>query len=542
MAAGVLMRTATVLALTTLVVAGSAMPVRAAEAPPRVLVMPFENTGHDRRYFWIGEAAAVVLADRLSSRGVDAISHDERSAAFERLQVPVTAVLTDATAFRIAELVGATQVVVGTFRIDGDAMTVRARAIGLEAGVLRHAIAESGTLSEFFTLFDDMAGRIAPASGAVARPSDPSERPSIAVLENYIKGVIAEEPSTAARYLTTALRDDPGYDQVRLALWRVYTGQGEHDRARMAVEAVKADSPFADRAAFLGGLSQLSARKPADAVATFDRLAARRTTPNLVNNAGVARLRRDWPNALEAAGFFRRAHEAEPDDPDYLFNLGYATWLGRDATGAVRWLREMVRRSPADGDAHFLLGIALADAGETSEAAREKDLARRLSSSYDNWDKGSGVERVPKGVERVKGSVDLPRRVGIEETLASAGQRDQRELARFYLDRARRAFENGSDRDATSDLERALYHAPYNAEAHVLMGRIHARGGRLPDAVNAFKVALWSAESADAHVALAEVLLRTDDRDGARREAERALVLAPGHPAAGRLLETLGRP
>ena len=50
---------------------------------------------------------------------------------------------------------------------------------------------------------------------------------------------------------------------------------------------------------------------------------------------------------------------------------------------AIYWLREAVRSNPADGEAHFVLGAALAAAGNAAEAAREKELARRLSSTYE---------------------------------------------------------------------------------------------------------------------------------------------------------------
>jgi Flp pilus assembly protein TadD len=59
---------------------------------------------------------------------------------------------------------------------------------------------------------------------------------------------------------------------------------------------------------------------------------------------------------------------ANPNDSDLSFNLGYASWLARDTPNAVAALREAVRRNPADGDAHFVLGAALAAAGNVSEA------------------------------------------------------------------------------------------------------------------------------------------------------------------------------
>jgi tetratricopeptide (TPR) repeat protein len=197
------------------------------------------------------------------------------------------------------------------------------------------------------------------------------------------------------------------------------------------------------------------------------------------------------------------------------------------------WLREAVRRSPADGDAHFVLGAALAASGNAGEAARETDLARKLSSTYEEWLKRPAAERVPKGLERLKNSeVELPHARQIEAKLTQTSQRDQQELATFYLDRARRLFQQNADREAIAELDRVLYLSPYLAEGHLLVGRIHLRNGRAREAIDALKISLWSAETADAHVALAEAYVEMKDVDQARAEAERALALDAQSAAA----------
>ena len=91
----------------------------AAQTSPRILVMPFQNVARDSRIFWLTEAAAVLLADNLNVLGANAITRDERRAAFESLQVPPAAVLTDATVIRIGPLVGASQLVDGTLQLQG---------------------------------------------------------------------------------------------------------------------------------------------------------------------------------------------------------------------------------------------------------------------------------------------------------------------------------------------------------------------------------------------------------------------------------------
>ncbi len=59
----------------------------------------------------------------------------------------------------------------------------------------------------------------------------------------------------------------------------------------------------------------------------------------------------------QAARCHERAAQLAPDQPDYLFNLGYARALEGDGPGALNWLREAVRHHAADGDAHLARGF-----------------------------------------------------------------------------------------------------------------------------------------------------------------------------------------
>src|ERR1700674_3676038 len=75
--------------------------VRLEPARGRILVMAFENVTREDRIFWLGEASAVLLADDLNALGDNAITREQRRQAFERLQVPPAAALTEATGIRI---------------------------------------------------------------------------------------------------------------------------------------------------------------------------------------------------------------------------------------------------------------------------------------------------------------------------------------------------------------------------------------------------------------------------------------------------------
>jgi tetratricopeptide (TPR) repeat protein/TolB-like protein len=508
--------------------------------PPRILVMPFDNVKREGRIFWLGEASAVLLTDDLNAAGAHAITRQERRQAFERLQVPPVATLTDATVIRIGQLVGATQVIVGSLQMEDDALSVRARTIALDTGRVQADVTERGPLKDLFAIFDRITPKIAPSNRSATVSDRSAVHPPIEVFEDFIKGLLAQTPATAIGYLTAALKLMPTFDRARLALWDVYVEQGDHEQAFAAVEPVRADSPLAPRARFLAGVSQLALKKYDAAYATFKALDAAQSTAPILNNLGIVQLRRgSTPSTGAPTYFFNKAREADPADPDYLFNLGYAYWENRDPQAAIYWLREAVRRNPADGDAHFVLGAALTMAGNTAEAARERELAKRLSSTYEAIEKrGTGADAVPKGLERVKNEVELPH-APLDKALTADEKRSQDELAKFYLDRGRRLFAQENDRDAITELNRALYLSPYLADAHLLLGRAHLRSGNIRAAIDAFKIALWSAESAEAHAALGEAYRQEKNPIAARAEADRALAIDPASAEARSLIARL---
>ena len=147
------------------------------------------------------------------------------------------------------------------------------------------------------------------------------------------------------------------------------------------------------------------------------------------------------------------------------------------------------------------------------------------------------VERIPPRLERLSGEVDGSLAIDMVGTPA---QRDQQEVAAFHLAQGRLLIAEQRDRDAINELRRAIYLSPYQDEPHLLLGRLYQRGGRLAEAIDEFKVAIWCRETADARVALGTALHESGDQPGARREAARALVLRPDDADARELLRKAG--
>ena len=172
------------------------------------------------------------------------------------------------------------------------------------------------------------------------------------------------------------------------------------------------------------------------------------------------------------------------------------------------------------------------------EAAREREIAVQLSSRY--ADPAAKRDPLPRGLERLSPDIDAPGRRGVSQMIATTAQRDQEDIAQFHLERARRLYQAEQDREAMSELQRVVFLSPYEAEAHLLIGRIHLRGGRPHEALDALKISLWSKDTAAAHAALGEAYLRLKDPDAARAEAQKALALDPASNEAKGLIRKIG--
>jgi tetratricopeptide (TPR) repeat protein len=516
-----------------------------AQTPSKLLVMPFENVKSEARYQWLSEASAVLVTDGLRNRGLPAITRAERVNAFEQLHLPVAASLSRATVIKVGQLMGAAEVVVGSFTVEGDQLAISAQIIRVDVGRLLPQATERGQLTDLFAVYDRLARRI--ARDAPLASSAPHPYPPLDAFESFVKGLLAEGPATRAAFLEAAIREHTEFDRARLALWEVRTDQGDHQSALATVRAIQSGSSYARRGRFAAGVSLLELKRYDESFDTFKRLLDEKTSDSpasdgaVLNNLGVVQIRRGATMQTGTATYYLTKAADLETDPDYLFNLGYAYVVERNFQGALYWLREALRRDPADADAHFVLAAALHGSGSSVEAARERDLARQLSARYEELDKQTTGDKgqVPQGLERVALEPEASRTLRADQVIVDSAQREHRELATFHLDRGRRLFEKEQDREAMVELRRAVYLSPYEAPAHLLIGRIHLRAGRPGDAIDALKISLWSEETAAAHVALAEAYLKAGNTASARTEAERALMLDPASADAKRLMATI---
>lgn len=509
----------------------------AGPRPPQLLVVPFGveavpgASGLAGAPFWLGEAAAVALTDNLRALGIAAATRRDRMAVYESLQLPAGAPLTRATVIRAGEAMGATAVVVGDVRL-ADRLTVRARVIDLATGRQHPEATADGGAAELFTMFDTLARRLSAVLPGGATPEPLPRRTSVESFEDYVKGLVAATPEAQTRFLEAALVHAPNDPRVLLALWRARTAQDDHARALDAATRVPPDARERREARFLAALSLIALKRYDEAFRSLDALYKEAPAATLSAALGVVQLRRGTATGGAAAYFLNRAVDERPGDSDVAFDLGYAYALAGDPPAAVYWLREVVRRQPADGPAHLVLSAMLAAQGKPVEAQREFDLARALGAVEGTAT--SPTDRVPRGLERVPDDLEPP------AWLQAWHMPEPETTMVVYVERGRALMDELRDREAIDEFRRAIYVAPYADQPHLWLGRVLLRAGRTAEAMEEFTVAIWCRDTADAHAGLASAALAAGKRDVAKAEAERALARDPAHAEAREVLRQLG--
>ena len=232
----------------------------------------------------------MLLTDDLGALGVPVIRREDRLRAFDRLRVPPVATLSHATVIRLGQVVGAAQVVIGSFQLDGQNLIVRARTIRLDTGRISAELIERGPLNDLLNIYERLARRIGPANV-----------PDTALTRtlSHAAGVRAVHQGTARRSARHADRvPHPGAQVVSRLSARARRALGGAYGARGA------QGGAGDREGRAGQQSAVAAGtvprrrvddQPRAAPGGFDALTALnrdRPDPALLNNLGVIQLRR----------------------------------------------------------------------------------------------------------------------------------------------------------------------------------------------------------------------------------------------------------
>jgi len=240
--------------------------------------------------------------------------------------------------------------------------------------------------------------------------------------------------------------------------------------------------------------------------------------------------------------FLSRAAQSSPGDTMVRFNYADGLFIAGKYAEAADQLRPVIAGDPRDGYAYFLFAKALERTGRAGDAAAADDQARRYLQVYakwqTEWQKSQTVADVKVRLYQV---FDRESFFHIPPSPGETGGGDTEDL----LVKAREMYTAGRDEESLAELRRVLMIEPMNAEAYLLIGRIHLRGGEQEQAISALKTAIfWDAKLIDAHILLGRIFLERGDRAAAMTYARNAIQIDPNNQEAialQRQVETGGK-
>lgn len=525
-----------------------------------LLVLPFENTSTIPEYNWVGESFADAMAELLNLPGLVVIPNDERELIYQKLRLPLTTLPSRATAIKLARESRANLVLLGTYTVTPGKekapaqLQVTARLIRASEGRYDGSVNDlGGTLSTvqemqgrlaYEVLYQrDRAGLPFSRNQLVERATKVPQR----AFESYVKGAITTDPERRTAYLTNALREyaraknGQVYAQAAFELGHMaYTQQKWRDAAEQFSKIGKTEPNFAE-ASFYAGFAYWQLKDLGRALGVLVPLAAELPLTSVYNNAGAisvqaaleAKVAEERTRLLQQGlNLLARAAASAPEDQNVRFNYSYALFASGKFAESAAEFQPLLQQVKGDGQSLFLYAKALERTGgdRAQEATSADNEARRFFNDYAKWqtiwEKGQTSFAVSPRVYSAfnrRPYYDRLRREG--DAPATSTERKTTTIEEVLI-KARDLYRQGNDEEALPELRRVLVIEPMNAEAYLLIGRIHQRRGDLDEAIGSLKTAVfWDAKMIDAHILLGRIFLERGDRAMATTYANSAMQI-----------------
>ncbi len=173
---------------------------------------------------------------------------------------------------------------------------------------------------------------------------------------------------TAQRLYEQTLRSDPGNIDALLGLGAIASQQGNNDEATRRYLKVLELEPR-NAAAQAGLIGILGRADPQAAETRIKQLIGREPSTAFLQFAlGIAYIdQKRWPDAQQA---FFQAHQLQPDNPDYAYNLAVALEHIGQPKAALDFYRRAVQLATAKGRADFSVTAAEERIGKLEKAFR----------------------------------------------------------------------------------------------------------------------------------------------------------------------------
>jgi tetratricopeptide (TPR) repeat protein len=243
------------------------------------------------------------------------------------------------------------------------------------------------------------------------------------------------------------------------------------------------------------------------------------------------------------------------------FRLGAAFFWAGYPEYALPYLKEVVRREPANFKGHLALGQIALEAGRLEEAQRYLEAASRLGASPELWNNFGGLEMARGNHAAALGYFEkaLALQPDLPYALINAGQAHQRlGNAAAAEEQFRRALElqpqdadaanhlglllakQGQSREAVRLFQQAIAARRDHAQAINNLGVLYVQMRQLNDAIAAFRYGIQTSPDYETfYLNLARVYAELGEKERARQVLDELLSRQPENPRARKALAEL---
>jgi tetratricopeptide (TPR) repeat protein/TolB-like protein len=496
-----------------------------ATAGQTVLIVPFENQSQAPGIEWISDSFPELLQERLNSATLFVLPREDRIRAYDRFGIPVELHPTRATIYRIAEQLDVDYVVLGRYTFDGRAFTTNAQVLDMRHQRLLTGMNESGPLIQLIdiqtALSWDILHTLRPDISVSKQAYMTAAAPiRLDAFENYIRGITAPTAQEQIQHFREAVRLSPAYPEALLHLGEAYYRGRRYEQAVSTLARVPENGPLAREANFYLGLAAYYQGDFPRAEAAFRFVAARMPLAEVYNNLGVVSSRADRKSAVE---YFQKAIDADPNDPDYHFNLAIELYRAGDMLGASHQLRDTLSLHPGDPAAKSLLDTITPDASSQRAIApaTQKTPTERVRANYDE----SSFRLLALKLDAA--------------TELRFAKSDPKTHAQFHTDRGDQLLAQGFLVEAETEFHEAIALNPSNAEAHAGLASALEAENNLIGARTEAEEALRLREFSEPLLVLAKLDLRDNRPEAAAENIDKALRLEPSNASALALKHTV---
>jgi tetratricopeptide (TPR) repeat protein len=509
-----------------------------------LLVLPFDNRTDQPNLDWISEAVPEVLNRRFISAGFMPISRDDRLYALDHLGLPATFQPSRASAIRLAQTLDADYVIVGSFSINGSRFQAKAQILTVDALHLSAPLQEEADMAHLLDVLNSLAWGLAKQIDpqlAVARSTFVAAGAGIRtdVFENYIRGLVESDPAEQIRHLKEAVRLDPGFSPALFALGKAYFANQQFELAANTLGRLALNDPNAREADFDRGLAYFYLGSYIKAEDAFAFVSKQLPLPEVVNNQGVAAARR----GLDATSFFQQAVAADPNDPDYQFNLALALNKKKDVAGALRAVGQTIKLRPSDTEALAFQETLRVEPAHPSPVSAT--AGTRVNTGFEGT---AAAENTP--LERIKRTFN---EASFRQAAFEMEQMDEARMATMppqkhaaaLTEAGMRFFNEGLILEAEREFQSALETQSDNAEAHAGLALVREHEGDAKEARAQATESLKTQPNINAYLVLARLDLQANQKPAAAEDVSSALKLEPQNSVARGIkqqIESKGQP